>query len=150
MALTPIVLNGRSWPRHHTGVQRVAHQLVTHLDRLLSTAPSGQARTWRLECPHGQTQPIPLSNIVQRRSGGLTGQAWEQIALPRLATGAVLVNLCNLAPLVHRRSVTLIHDAQVFLTPESYSAAFVAWYRFALPRIGASAARVYHRLGLLA
>jgi glycosyltransferase involved in cell wall biosynthesis len=54
----------------------------------------------------------------------------------------VLVNLCNLAPLAHSRSVTMVHDAQVFLTPGSYSKPFLAWYRFALPRIGAAAARI--------
>ncbi len=142
MALTPIVLNGRFLAARPTGVQRVARQLVAHLDRLLSTSRSRPGRAWRLDFPGGETEPLPLENIVQRRCPGLTGQAWEQIALPHRASGAVLVNLCNLAPLVHRRSVTLIHDAQVFLTPESYSAAFVAWYRFALPKIGASAARV--------
>jgi glycosyltransferase involved in cell wall biosynthesis len=36
----------------------------------------------------------------------------------------------------------MIHDAQVFLTPESYAPAFVAWYRLALPRIGKAAARI--------
>jgi glycosyltransferase involved in cell wall biosynthesis len=46
------------------------------------------------------------------------------------------LNLCNLAPIVASRSVTMIHDAQVFITPESYSTAFRRWYQFALPRIG--------------
>jgi glycosyltransferase involved in cell wall biosynthesis len=54
----------------------------------------------------------------------------------------VLVNLCNLAPLGHPKCITHIHDAQVFISPESYSATFGAWYRFALPRIGRSALRV--------
>jgi glycosyltransferase involved in cell wall biosynthesis len=36
----------------------------------------------------------------------------------------------------------MIHDAQVFLTPQSYSPAFRAFYRFALPRIGASAVKI--------
>jgi len=85
---------------------------------------------------------MDLSAIQRRRGGVLTWQAWEQLELPGLARGAVLVNLCNLAPLRHPRSVTLIHDAQVYLTPESYSTAFLAWYRFALPRIGARAARI--------
>jgi glycosyltransferase involved in cell wall biosynthesis len=36
----------------------------------------------------------------------------------------------------------MIHDAQVFITPQSYGRAFRKWYRFALPRIGATAARI--------
>ncbi|MBV9510642.1 MAG: glycosyltransferase family 4 protein [Caulobacteraceae bacterium] len=85
---------------------------------------------------------MPLASIDRREVGVLTSQAWEQLELPWIARGGVLVNLCNLAPLSHRRSVTLIHDAQVFLSPQSYSRAFRAWYRFALPRIGAGAAHV--------
>jgi glycosyltransferase involved in cell wall biosynthesis len=36
----------------------------------------------------------------------------------------------------------MIHDAQVFLTPESYSRAFRAFYKFALPRIGSCAEKI--------
>jgi glycosyltransferase involved in cell wall biosynthesis len=38
--------------------------------------------------------------------------------------------------------VTLIHDAHVYLTPASHSRSFEAWYRFALPRIAAAAAKI--------
>ena len=55
-----------------------------------------------------------------------------------LAAGCLLVNLCNLAPLAGGRSITMIHDAQVFISPNSYSRAFRSWYQFALPRIGKS------------
>jgi glycosyltransferase involved in cell wall biosynthesis len=33
-------------------------------------------------------------------------------------------------------AITMIHDAQVFITPESYSWAFARWYRTVLPVIG--------------
>jgi glycosyltransferase involved in cell wall biosynthesis len=36
----------------------------------------------------------------------------------------------------------MIHDAQVFLTPESYSPAFRHFYQFMLPRIGKSSAKI--------
>ncbi|MEM9178118.1 MAG: glycosyltransferase family 1 protein [Pseudomonadota bacterium] len=74
--------------------------------------------------------------------GSLTGQAWEQIDLPRAETGDLLVNLCNLSPLASRNSITMMHDAQVFSTPDSYSRAFRLWYRFAQPRIGRKASRI--------
>jgi glycosyltransferase involved in cell wall biosynthesis len=112
-----------------------------HLDRLQAAAPDDDDATWSLVFPRG-VQPPALDAIRRRRRGVLSWQAWEQCELPWAAQSGVLVNLCNTAPLLHRRSVTMIHDAQVFLTPESYSRAFAAWYRFALPRIGQTAARI--------
>ena len=141
MPRAPIVFNGRFLSARPTGVQRVAGELITHIDRLISR-DQGRDRRWSLLCPKNSHQPLPLKTIERRSAGLLTGQAWEQLELPRLAGDALLVNLCNMAPLVHRDGVTMIHDAQVFLSPESYSPAFRAWYRFALPRVGAAAARV--------
>jgi len=135
-----IMLNGKFLSAPPTGVHRVAGALITHLDKVL--AQGGQRRRWILLCPKDADGALPLEVIERRRVGRLTWQAWEQLELPGAARGEVLVNLCNLAPLRHRRSVTMIHDAQVFLTPDSYPAPFRAWYRFALPRIGRGSARI--------
>ena len=141
MASTPIIFNGKFLSARPTGVHRVAGELISHIDRLLARR-TGPDRRWSLVCPRDARGALPLAAIERREAGRLTWQPWEQLELPFIARGAVLVNLCNLAPLTHPRSVTLIHDAQVFLTPGSYSKAFLAWYRFALPRIGAAAARL--------
>lgn len=61
--------------------------------------------------------------------GRIRGQVWEQLCLPRLVGGRVLLNLGNTAPLVLQRQVVVIHDAATFDVPESYSAGFGAWYR---------------------
>jgi glycosyltransferase involved in cell wall biosynthesis len=145
MASSPIIFNGKFLSARPTGVHRVAGELITHIDRLLSDRVDGAAAPdgrWSLVCPRDAHEPLSLAVIQRRQAGLLTWQPWEQLELPLIARDAVLVNLCNLAPLSHRRSVTLIHDAQVFLSPGSYSKAFLAWYRFALPRIGAGAARL--------
>ncbi len=141
MTGAPIFVNGRFLGAKPGGVSRVASQLLVHLDRLQAAAPDDDDATWSLVFPRG-VQPPALDAIRRRRRGVLSWQAWEQCELPWAARSGVLVNLCNTAPLLHRRSVTMIHDAQVFLTPESYSRAFAAWYRFALPRIGQTAARI--------
>ena len=141
MASAPIIFNGKFLSARPTGVHRVAGELITHIDRLLSRR-GGSERRWSLVCPRDARTPLALDAIERREAGRLTWQPWEQLELPFIARGAVLVNLCNLAPIAHPKSVTLIHDAQVFLTPGSYSRAFLAWYRFALPRIGAGAARL--------
>jgi glycosyltransferase involved in cell wall biosynthesis len=137
----PVMLNGKFLSAASTGVHRVAGELIRGLDEILRREARGRA-PWSLVCPRDADRPLPLQAIRRQRAGVLTWQAWEQFELPIIARDGLLVNLCNLAPLAHRASVTMIHDAQVFLTPQSYSAAFAAWYRFALPRIGAAAAQI--------
>jgi glycosyltransferase involved in cell wall biosynthesis len=70
------------------------------------------------------------------------GQGWEMLTLPRLARGALLVNFCNLAPVLHGNSVVMIHDAQTFLHPDDYSGRQASAYRLLLPLIGRRARRV--------
>ncbi|MBN9033614.1 MAG: hypothetical protein J0I23_27860, partial [Rhizobiales bacterium] len=53
-----------------------------------------------------------------------------------LARKGTLVSLCNLGPVLHPRAVTMIHDAQVHLTPQSYSRGFRLWYKFLPPLVG--------------
>ena len=71
-----------------------------------------------------------------------TWQPWEQLDLPLMAHGSLLVNLCNLGPVAHPASIVMMHDAQVFATPQSYSAKFRTWYRTVQPLLGRRALRV--------
>ncbi len=57
------------------------------------------------------------------------GQGWEMLTLPALTRGELLVNFCNLGPILHRNSVVMIHDAQVLTQPQSYSRRQVLGYR---------------------
>ncbi|MFN3209552.1 MAG: glycosyltransferase family 4 protein [Roseovarius sp.] len=57
------------------------------------------------------------------------GQAWEMLTLPAQTRGELLVNFCNLGPILHRNSVVMIHDAQVLTQPGSYSQRQVLGYR---------------------
>jgi glycosyltransferase involved in cell wall biosynthesis len=140
------VFNGKFLSSRATGVHRVASEFVRGIDEILSegaSTPSGNSEEdWLLMCPRDATASLPLCRIQRRGVGVLTKQAWEQIEAPWYVDGRLLVSLCNMAPLLTRGSVTLIHDAHVFVTPQSGSLAFNAWYRFALPRIGRAAARI--------
>lgn len=113
-------------------MQRVAHELVAALDRNVS----GADFRFRLVHPASVRQP-PLRTIDCEALTGPSGALWEQTALAWRSRGNVLLNLANTAPLAHRRSIVMIHDAQVFESPRSYSRAFRGWYRFLLPRIAA-------------
>ncbi|HEY3695990.1 glycosyltransferase family 1 protein [Phenylobacterium sp.] len=131
-----IVLNGRFLCARQTGVQRVAANLTLGLDRLLAGGGATDAG-WEVCAPRGRKRDLSLSALRLRDDSLLTGQAWEQFELPFATGSAGLVNLCNVGPLGSRSALTMIHDAQVYLAPSSYSAAFVRWYRLALPRLAA-------------
>lgn len=132
-----IYLNGRFLTAKPTGVQRVAASLIGGLDQL-GTAPTAG---WGLLRPRGSRAP-KLQHIRDYVLGRGRGQAWEQIQLARKVRGSVLVSLCNTAPLLHDKNVVMIHDAQVYISPTSYSAAFRAWYRILLPTLGRRALKV--------
>lgn len=132
------VINGRFLCAPPTGVQRVAANLILGLDRLLADKPSGAAGDWAVRAPRGPKHQLALRAMRFHGDSLLRGQAWEQLELPFATERGALVNLCNMGPLGAASAVTLIHDAQVYLSPQSYSPAFVRWYRLALPRLAAS------------
>ena len=135
-----VALNGRFLAAPATGVQRVAEELIKQLDILLDETPS--AVPWTLFVPPNAQRRLALKNIAVRYSEGLRGKLWEQFELPRLARGQLLVSLCNQAPLLQKGGLLMIHDAQAFISPESYSPLFRLWYRFSVPKMGAAADRV--------
>lgn len=119
-----LAINARFLTQRTTGVQRFAAEMTAALGQLgpkpVLLAPgatqlpdSWRERGWRL-----------------RAETGVRGNAWEQLILPFLARGSMLINLANTAPLLRRRQVVVIHDAGVFATPEAYSWKFRAWYRW--------------------
>lgn len=134
-----VAFNGKFLASSPSGVHRVAEALITGVDHILAAEPTDHA--WEVLKPR-DARGLDLSRMDVRTIGRLTWQPWEQFELPWHARGKLLVNLCNLAPLAGHGAITMIHDAQVFISPESYSTAFKTWYQFALPRIGATAGRI--------
>lgn len=78
--------------------------------------------------------------VLRSRLGA--GQGWEMLSLPLATKGRLLVNLCNLAPVIHPNYVVMIHDAQTYLYPEDYSGRQAIAYRLLLPLIARRARRV--------
>jgi glycosyltransferase involved in cell wall biosynthesis len=125
-----LAINGRFLTQDLTGVQRFAAEVTQAIAR--AGVPI------RLLAP--RDAPDRLGDVAVEHIGTRSGQAWEQLDLPRATGAATLLNLGNTAPLRGGKRVVVIHDAGVFDTPESYAFAFRAWYRalhLALPRTGA-------------
>jgi glycosyltransferase involved in cell wall biosynthesis len=120
--------------------------MLVALDTLLANNPAlATAMPCRVIVPGGQDADLRLSRIrVEGDRWGSTGPLpdrlngllWEQLVLPRRARGDTLISLCNIGPVVHRDAFTMVHDAQVYSAPDSYSRAFRTWYRLVLPRLG--------------
>lgn len=136
-----LAINGKFLGAKPTGVHRVAEQLIHQLaqrsDELAELFPEAPC----IIAP--KTLPAAKQTSFEVERGGLfRGQLWEQLDLPRLGDRDLLLNLCNLGPMASTAAITLIHDAQVFITPQSYSWAFANWYRRVLPVLGRRHARI--------
>ncbi len=134
-----IAINARFLAQPTTGVQRFACEMTAAIGRLgkkprlLGPADALLPDEWKAQGCRLETH------------ARATGQGGEQFVLPRAASGAMLVNLANTAPLLRRRQLLVIHDAGVFATPEAYTLRFRAWYRLlhlGLARRGAAIATV--------
>ena len=119
-----VAINGRAAVRGEIGgVERVAREMA---DRLTALRPD-RYRVVR-----------PPASLAHR-----AGHAWEQAALPLLARGArLLYSPANLAPLVGRRNVVVIHDVAALRHPEWYSRPYAAYQRRVLPAIATRARQV--------
>jgi len=135
-------INGRFLTQALTGVQRHADEVVRALDAMVSSGhPAVAGLTFELLVPQGDVRDLNLKSIALRRVAGPGGHAWEQGVLPRHVKGGLL-SLGNTGPVTVRRHIVCIHDVNVRLHPESYSASFRLLYRNLLPALGRTARQI--------
>lgn len=115
-------INGRFLTQHTSGVQRFAQEVVKALDARFAAAPP--AAPWEMLVPPGAITDLGLTAIPVRQVGSRGGHPWEQTTLAWHARGGRLVNLCNSGPVLHPRSLTVIHDAMIYRTPQNFSRAY--------------------------
>lgn len=132
----PYGVNGRFLTQPVTGVQRYALNVTA----AMSAALAARGSSVPLLVPPGAVHPA-LPAMPLRPVGRHGGHLWEQVELPRAWPGRLL-NLCNTAPALRSEQVVCIHDANVFLAPESYGLAFQALYRTLQPLLARRGARV--------
>jgi glycosyltransferase involved in cell wall biosynthesis len=106
----------------------------------MNAALSDSASLAPIIAPRSAADPgfsaMPLAGV-----GRLSGHWWEQAILPAQWHGRLL-NLCNTAPCVKADQVVCIHDANVFIAPESYGLAFRAVYSALQPMLARRSARI--------
>ena len=115
-------INGRFLTQPVTGVQRYARNVIAAMD--LALAQKGISAP--IIAPVNTRDPA-LSMLPLIAAGPLQGHLWEQATLPSRWRERLL-NLCNTAPAMKADQVVCIHDANIFVTSESYSTAFRIMY----------------------
>ena len=121
------VINGKFTAQRITGVQRVASELTRAL-----TERALRHGNLALVVPRNAR---PAQSVLECRRvsdgvmGNLTGNLWEQIALPLSTRTETLVSLCNTGPLFKRRHVVMIHDMAIYDTAAAFTRKFRLWYR---------------------
>jgi glycosyltransferase involved in cell wall biosynthesis len=143
MLAKQIVINGRFIDQPITGVQRYALEICRALDGMIEARHAAvSALSFLVARPKRVVAAYPFRNIEEARFGRFNGYAWEQIDLPSQMTSAVIVNLCNLCPLLGRTNLTVVHDANAWLIPDNYSLPFRLAY-YALVPLGIRRSRAW-------
>jgi glycosyltransferase involved in cell wall biosynthesis len=124
-----VVINGRFLSKPQGGVARVGTELLRALEQeLRENAPEIRLRI--ATAPGASAVPgAPGSHGNLVRTRGFAGRLGEQLGLPVLYPGATILSFCNVTPVLARRSVVWIHDAQIFDAPDTYGAAYRLWHR---------------------
>ena len=140
--MRPIYFNGKFYAAGLNGVHRVADRLIRELDEILGEMPSTERPEVTLLAPQNRKWGSVLHNIKLVEEPRGQSQLWEQFVLPRRARGGLLVNLCNLAPVLHPNKLLMLHDAQ-FLFPDSSYPARLRWgYRLLTPLMARTSRQV--------
>ncbi|MGR3802516.1 glycosyltransferase family 4 protein [Marinibacterium profundimaris] len=116
------------------GVHRVALNFAAELERRASATIPTRIVAPAIGEDAGLVRDIGLAPELRPSVLG-GGQAWEMLSLPALTRGDLLVNFCNLAPVLHPNSVVMIHDVQTLTVPDAYPKRQVQGYRMLWPAI---------------
>jgi glycosyltransferase involved in cell wall biosynthesis len=131
--MRPIYFNGKFYAAGLNGVHRVADRLIREVDAILASLEPGMRPPTRLILPTKRNWTPSLSTIELVEDDRATSQVWEQFVLPGRTRDGVLVNLCNLAPILHRRKLLMLHDVQFLFSDSSYPPRQRWGYRLVTP-----------------
>jgi glycosyltransferase involved in cell wall biosynthesis len=143
MSKRVLAINGRFLTQRMTGVQRYAWEAVKAIDALLQTPEFADLRgKVELLVPNTYDGDPGLVAIRLVRCGRRGGYFWEQLELPFLAAGKVLLGLCGLGPVFHSRQVLVVHDVTYLAVPQTFRPVLRRVYGFLVPVLVRRAARL--------
>jgi len=122
-----IFINGKFLSQKATGVQKFAVGISLALQK--------EHPNMVVLVPRGK---FSFQGLQVRQSKWCSGFIWEQIGLPLFLLfhkKALLINLCNSAPLLYRNQVVTIHDLAFLKNKQWFSNSFRLWYQFLIPRL---------------
>ncbi|MBV9291909.1 MAG: glycosyltransferase family 4 protein [Frankiales bacterium] len=116
-----VVVNGRFLLVPRTGLQRVAHDLLSAAQGLgLETHVVAPGRPAYDEGAVDVEQ-VGVDRVVPAAPGRAGALAWEQVELPLAAGRRRLLSLANLAPIVAARSTVMVHDIAPIVGPQWFT-----------------------------
>jgi glycosyltransferase involved in cell wall biosynthesis len=137
-----VFINARFLTQPQSGVQRYAGELVSALDRRLQSDAGLRQSLGPVVALHPRDPVVDhgWQQVKLRALRGGTGHVWEQGALWRASRGGILLSLGNSGPLLHRRQVLALHDANLWEIPQAFSRRYRVLHRFLRPRLARRAA----------
>ncbi|MGE2713320.1 glycosyltransferase family 4 protein [Mycolicibacterium litorale] len=120
--MNPVHVNGKWLAQPLTGTQRYATEMVRGLiacgavDLVLHVPKGAEVPSWAA-APHVEIRRAPVSGVL-----------FEQVYLPAVTAGRMLLNFAGPAPILKRRQLVTMHDATPFRHPHTFRRAFVAFY----------------------
>ncbi len=124
-----LFINGRFLTQRLSGVQQfgieICKELISTCDLTILVPAKVELSTNEFD---DKIMPI----------GKLGGHLWEQIELPffiKKQKNAVLLNLCNTAPINLREQGITVHDLAFAIDPKWFDWRFSMFYNFLIPRI---------------
>ncbi|MBL7773130.1 MAG: glycosyltransferase family 4 protein [Chitinophagaceae bacterium] len=124
-----LYVNARFVTQTLTGVQRYAFEISKQLLLLYPTIeflqPVQPKQPW--------AESLPTTQLGKHR--GTIWEQWDLVRYFKKQPQAVLLNLCNTAPLSYSNQWICLHDLAFIHFPNSFSYAFRTWYGWLIPKI---------------
>lgn len=133
-----LAVNSRFLTQQITGVQRFAIEISLRLKEILKDDVF-------FVSPNNIIQYDIAEKLDVKIIGKHTGHLWEQWELPKWLKkhdSPLLLNLCNMAPLMYRNKISTIHDIAFVRFPQTFSKKFLWFYKIMIPRIVKSSIKI--------
>ena len=121
-----VAINGRFLIDSFGGVRRFATELTHHLaaarDDVVLLVPAA-------------ADTSSVAGVRTETVGRLAGPAWEQLELPRWLRrngSPLLLNFANIAPMLYRRQITVLHDIAPAIRPQDFTLPFRLQWQLAV------------------